>query len=162
MDEFWSGSAYGVHAPLTDEAVREAERALGVALPATLVELLRVQNGGGVVFGRTAYPTSTRTSWAPDQVPFEDLMGIGPAGSVRTILDTPHLVREWDLPEPIVLLTGDGHWWIALDYRVCGPTGEPSVAWLDVDMREDLTLAPDFRSFIEGLVPTAAFAEDVG
>jgi hypothetical protein len=95
-------------------------------------------------------------------VPFEDLMGIGPAGSVRTILDTPHLVREWDLPEPIVLLTGDGHWWIALDYRVCGPTGEPSVAWLDVDMREDLTLAPDFRSFIEGLVPTAAFAEDVG
>jgi hypothetical protein len=49
-----------------------------------------------------------------------------------------------------VLLTGDGHWWIALDYR---KPGEPSVTWLDADAEEELALAPDFRSFVEALTP---------
>ncbi len=34
---------------LPGEAVREAQRVLGVVLPAALAELLRIQNGGGVV-----------------------------------------------------------------------------------------------------------------
>ncbi|MBB5807593.1 hypothetical protein F4560_007361 [Saccharothrix ecbatanensis] len=157
--EFWSADTHGVQAPLTDEAVREAERVLGVVLPAVLIELLRVQNGGGVVSGRSAYPTNTPASWAPDHVPFEGLMGIGSTGDALTILHTPYLVREWGLPERVVLLTGDGHWWIALDYRVCGPAGEPSVVWLDAEMDEDLTLAPSFQSFVEALAPAAAFGE---
>jgi hypothetical protein len=48
------------------------------------------------------------------------LHGIGPAGQAgtTTLLDTPYLVQEWELPTPVVLLSGDGHYWIALDYRV--------------------------------------------
>jgi hypothetical protein len=70
-----------------------------------------------------------------------------------SLLDTPYLVEEWGLPAPVVLLSGDGHSWIALDYRASGPQGEPSVTWLDADRGTELALAPDFRSFIEALTP---------
>jgi hypothetical protein len=155
--KFWTDGTYGVQAPLTDEAVREAEALLGVRLPETLLELLRVQNGGTVVNERSAFPTSEPTSWAPDHAPFDSLMGIGTAERSMSLLDTPYLVQEWGLPSPVVLLTGDGHWWIALDYRECGPAGEPSVVWLDADDESELPLAPDLRSFLAGLVPAESF-----
>jgi hypothetical protein len=74
-------------------------------------------------------------------VPFESMMGIGTAD--MSILDSPELDLEWDMPSEPVLLTGDGHCWIALDYRRSGPAGEPSVVWFDNEVGEDLELAPD-------------------
>ncbi|MFD5826568.1 SMI1/KNR4 family protein [Lentzea sp. NPDC060358] len=155
--EFWDTGTHGVQPPLTRDAVREAEALLGVRLPEALLELLRVQNGGSVVPGRSAFPVASATSWAPDHVPFDSVMGIGPEGSALTLLDTPYLVEEWDLPSPVVLLNGDGHWWIALDYRACGPQGEPSVVWLDAEDESELALAPDLRTFLDGLVPAERF-----
>lgn len=154
---FWGTGTYGVQPPLTDSAVREAEKVLGVRLPEALLELLRVQNGGPVAEERAAFPMTTPTSWAPDHVPFDTLMGIGP--NALSLLDTPYLVGEWELPSPVVLLTGGGHWWIALDYRECGVDGEPSVVWLDTDDGSELALAPDLRAFFGGLVPLARFEE---
>jgi hypothetical protein len=61
------------------------------------------------------------------------------------------LLREWGMPEGFVLLTGDGHWWIALDYRRSGPDGPPSVVWYDNEMDEDVQLAADFETFVHGL-----------
>lgn len=154
--DFWSDSPHGVQPPLTDEAVRDAEKVLGVRLPEALLELLRVQNGGVVVDERSAFPSGP-TSWASDHAPFDSLMGIGAAERTTSLLDTPYLVGEWGLPSPVVLLTGDGHWWIALDYRTCGPDGEPSVVWLDADDESELALAPDLRTFLAGLVPAESF-----
>ncbi|HEX7308448.1 SMI1/KNR4 family protein [Lentzea sp.] len=155
--EFWDTGTYGVQPPLTSATVAAAEKVLGVRLPEALLELLRVQNGGTVVSGRSAFPTTSATSWAPDHVPFDSVLGIGPEGNALTLLDTPYLVEEWGLPSPVVLLTGDGHWWIALDYRECGPEGEPSVVWLDADDESELALAPDLRTFLDGLVPAERF-----
>ena len=47
--------------------------------------------------------------------------------------------------------------WIALDYRRCGPAGEPSVWWLDTERDESLELAPSFETFVRGLVPVERF-----
>ena len=88
---FWREGATGAQPPLTDEAVREAENLLGMKLPATLLDLLRIQNGGVVRDERCVYPTSEPTSWAEDQVPFDDLMGIGHAGSARARTPTGRL-----------------------------------------------------------------------
>lgn len=82
-------------------------------------------------------------------------MGIGHAEGVLSLLDTPYLVQEWDLPAQVVLITGDGHTWIGLDYRACGPRGEPSITWFDAEMETELALAPDFRSFVEALRPVS-------
>jgi hypothetical protein len=74
-----------------------------------------------------AFPTSQPTSWSQDHVPFDALMGIGGLEGMTSLLDTPYLVKEWGLSSPIVLLSGDGHCWIGLDYRGRGPDSDPSV-----------------------------------
>jgi hypothetical protein len=81
------------------------------------------------------------------------MYGIGPPGVPRkiTLLDTPYLASEWDLPTEVVLIHGESHYWIALDYRKAGPAGEPSVTWIDNEMDFELSLAPTFRAFVERL-----------
>ncbi|MFC0437211.1 SMI1/KNR4 family protein [Kutzneria buriramensis] len=145
---FWGDGTYDVQPPLTDEAVREAEELLGVSLPAALIDLLRIQNGGMVACGRRRFPTTAPTSWAADHAPLTDLMGIGRTKGVTSLLDVPYLIEEWELPAGLVPVSGDGHCWIALDYR---RSAEPTVTWVDTDLRAELALAPDFRSFVEGL-----------
>jgi hypothetical protein len=146
--------------PLTEELVVDAEAQLGVTLPPDFIHLLRIQNGGVVADGWDACPADTNF-YAEDHVPFDHLHGIGPAGQAQTItlLDTPYLVQEWDLPSPVVLLSGQGHYWLALDYRDCGPAGQPPVVWIDNEMDHELTLAPNFRMFVERLTASASFEE---
>lgn len=154
---FWRDSDFGVLDPLTDEAVRDAEDQLRVALPASLVRLLRVQNGGTVAERWNAWPVAVPTAGFDPYVPFELVMGVGRADGVTTLFDTPYLVAEWGLPEPIVLLDGDGHYWVGLDYRGCGPYGEPSVAVFDADRESSALLAADFETFLRGLTAAASF-----
>ncbi|MBU2663612.1 SMI1/KNR4 family protein [Actinoplanes bogorensis] len=157
---FWhDDNKRGALAPLTPAALADAERKLGLKLPADLLTLLEHQNGGVVAEAWDACPAPAN-SWSSDHVPFDHLMGVGPAGGDRlTLLDTEYLVGEWDLPSPVVLLSGDGHYWIALDYRECGPTGEPAVVWLDSDDESEFRIAPDFRAFLEHLTPSEGFAD---
>ncbi|MFI1184761.1 SMI1/KNR4 family protein [Streptomyces californicus] len=140
--------------------VRDAERVLGVTLPSALIDLLPLRNGGTVSADHDAFPTHRPTSWSEDHVPFDELMGIGRRAGTSSVLDTPYLAGEWGLPTPLVLLSGDGHCWIALDYRGCGRDGEPSVTWFETDLGTELVLAEDFRSFVEELVPAAAYEDD--
>ncbi len=152
------GENYYKHPPLTSEMLAYAENFLGVKLPGLLVELLRVQNGGYTKeFG---FPMSVRTSWAKDHVPMDELFGIVPRG-VRTAhnMVDPELleVNSAYLPPKQVLLTGDGHWWITLDYRL---RDEPGVLWADVEMDEYLPIAPTFEAFYAELRPTSEFAPD--
>jgi hypothetical protein len=95
-----------------------------------------------------------------DHIPFDELFGIGPAEqfAALTLLHTPYLVREWGLPTPVVLLSGDGHTWVALDYRTRGRQREPSVVWIDNERGHEVQLAPSFRAFVELLGPSASFA----
>lgn len=154
MDEFahrfWDqSSAYGVQPALTDDALADCEALLGVRLPVEYVALLRVRNGGAVARQYSAFPTRNLLAWAVmNHGPFEFCSGIGPASP--SITDSPYLNREWDQPDDLVLLHGEGHWWIALDYRG-GRTAEPSVAWYDNDSGEDVTLADTFVSFLDML-----------
>ncbi|MFJ2034370.1 hypothetical protein [Streptosporangium sp. NPDC087985] len=87
-------------------------------------------------------------------------MGIGRSERMTSLLDTPYLIEEWGMPSPVVLLSGDGHHWIGLDYRGCGRAGDPAVAWFDADLNTELALARDFRSFLEGLSSGSASNDD--
>lgn len=127
----WGEGRYGLRPPLTDAVVQDAERRLGVRLPASLLEILRVRNGGEVAQRWNAFPTAVPTSWSENHVPLDHVMGIGRHDGQSSLLDTAYLVEEWGLPFPLVLLSGDGHCWIGLDYRGSGKRGEPSVTWFD-------------------------------
>lgn len=101
------------------------------------------------------------TWWGKRMGKGDDLMGIGQRDRTTSLLDTPYLVEEWDLPSPIVLLSGDGHCWIALDYRTCGRQGAPAVAWFETDTGMEVVLARNFESFIEGLTSADRFDTSV-
>ncbi|WP_329284522.1 hypothetical protein [Streptomyces sp. NBC_01455] len=73
------------------------------------------------------------TTWSADHVPFDSVMGNGHRERTLSMLDSPYLVEEWGLPTAVVLLSGDGHYWIGLGYRACGRHGELSVTWFDRD-----------------------------
>ncbi|MFF6772269.1 SMI1/KNR4 family protein [Streptomyces sp. NPDC012637] len=157
---FWGEGLDGVQPPLTDAVVEEAERQLGVRLPASLLQILRIQNGGVVADAWNAFPTDVPTSWSESHVPFDEMMGIGRHDDQLSLLDTAYLVEEWGLPSSVVLLSGDGHCWIALDYRACGKRGEPSVTWFDVETGTELPLATDFTEFVERLTAAASLDDD--
>jgi len=142
-------STDGVLEPLTPDKVSGAEQLLGVKLPSALIELLSRQNGGKVAAPYRACPTDGPTSWAPDHVPFESCNGIGEG--FRSLTESPYLNEEWGQPREFVLLVGDGHWWVALDYR---DRTEPSVVWFDNEVGQDITLAPTFPDFLDKLAPT--------
>ena len=152
--EFWSDNYYQ-HPPLTDEMLAEAEANLGVRLPPRLVDLLRIQNGGYTQ--GFAHPMPRRTTWAEDHVPLDELAGIVTDPNIRTaqnLLLTEYMTKEWGLPPRQVLLAGDGHFWITLDYR----RGDvPSVAWIDTECDEDIQIADSFEAFLKGLVPASTY-----
>jgi hypothetical protein len=50
---------------------------------------------------------------------------------------------------------------LCLDYRECGPTGEPRVVHIDQEYDYKITfVAPNFESFIRGLVSDEDFDND--
>lgn len=153
---FWSTNYYK-HPPLTSNAIAEAEEVLGVRLPAELIALLRIQNGGYTQ--GFAHPMTEPTTWAIDHVPLDDLSGLiveSDHPSPMNMVHTPEITEEWGLPPNQVLLSGDGHYWITLDYR---SGSEPSVAWIDVECGEDIQIAPSFTAFLDGLVPAAVYSD---
>ncbi len=155
-NEFWDENYYK-HPPLTQEMVIAAEKILNVKLPKLLIKLLKVQNGGYTK--GFAFPMTEKTTWAENHVPLSNLFGIVTDKSIKTaqnILDSLYITQEWGLPEKQVMLTGDGHWWITLDYRK-GNT--PSVRWMDVECEEDIYVADSFEDFINGLVAQDKFAK---
>jgi hypothetical protein len=154
-DNFW-GSNYYNHPALATDMVTEAEHVLGVKLPSELIELLTIQNGGYTK--GFAYPMTQPTSWAENHVPFSELFGLVDESfdTAQNSLSTAYMTQEWGLPEKQVLLCGDGHWWLTLDYRK-GDT--PSVAWIDTETEQDIQVADSFRAFLDGLVPDDHFAE---
>jgi hypothetical protein len=98
--------------PIRVDDINRAEKLLDVKLPQAYKELVQIKNGGSIKYN--ACPSPVPTSWAEDHVGIDHLMGIGDDGG---ILESPYFIKEWGMPKGLVLLHGDGHCWIALDYR---------------------------------------------
>ena len=169
LSAFWQDDLSGyqrdniIAAPFTAESLASIEAELGYTLPAAYVALMRTQNGGLPV--SDCFPTTEATSWADDHVALTALFGIGRDTSYSLCgdLGSVFMIEEWGYP-PIGVYFADcpsaGHDMIALDYRACGPHGEPCVVHVDQEDDYRITwLAPDFESFIRGLQPSECFDE---
>lgn len=130
--------------PINEKGVAKAEKELGVTLPSTYKKLILKQNGGFLKYN--AHPSPVETVFGGNIVKIDAIMGIGKNGG---ILDSDYYIKEWKMPKNLVLLYGDGHLWIALDYR--NKKVEPSIVFLDNDSRQIVELATSFDDFIEGL-----------
>ncbi|WP_422929088.1 SMI1/KNR4 family protein [Singulisphaera sp. PoT] len=163
---FWVPSEYAlkeyVDVPVTDEMVAAVERKLGYKLPAAYVELMRHQNGG--IPRRTDHRTLEATSWAHDHIAITGIFSIGrdKPSSLCGEVGSRFWVEEWGYPE-IGIYFADcpsaGHDMICLDYRACGPTGEPRVVHVDQESDYKIVhVADNFEAFIRGLEDESAFA----
>jgi hypothetical protein len=167
VSDFWDNSEFAlrnyVGGPLTDEVLRRTEERLQHKLPASYVELMRVQNGG--MPRRTCHRTTTRTTWAADHVAVTGIYGIGvaPENSLGGVFGHEFWLREWGYPSIGVYFAdcpSAGHDMICFDYRACGREGEPSVAHVDQEVGYTITqVAPNFESFVRGLKHESDFPD---
>lgn len=165
MSVFWEDSSYAresyVSEPPTDELIASIEEELGYKLPASYIALMKVQNGG--VPRNTCFPTEEATSWAEDHIAITGIMGIGrdKSYSLCGSLGSPFMIEEWGYPDIGVVICdcpSAGHDVVMLDYRHCGRDGEPEVIHVDQESDYEITyLAPDFETFIQGLVNEESF-----
>lgn len=165
---FWEPSDYAlkeyVGAPLTDVAVAAVERKLGYKLPTSYIELMRSQNGGFP--RRTNHRTKERTSWSHDHIAITGLYSIGgdKSCSLLGFFGSEFWVKEWGYPSIGVYFAdcpSAGHDMVCLDYRACGPKGEPQVVHIDQEWDYKIVVvAANFEAFIRGLEDESAFDED--
>lgn len=170
MDSFWEPSDYAfknyVGTSLTDKAVATVEQELAYKLPKSYVEFMRFQNGG--IPRRTNHRTKERTSWSCDHIAVTGIYSIGgdKPNSLLGTLGSHFWVEEWGYP-PIGVYFADcpsaGHDMVCLDYRACGPQGEPQVVHIDQEWDYKIVLVNEnFEAFIRGLEEDSAFSEDAG
>lgn len=162
---FWEDSDYGreqyVEPPPTPGMVASIEAELGVKLPAAYLELMQSQNGG--LPRDTCFPTAEPTSWAGDHVAITGIFGVGrhKTYSLGGSLGSRFMQGEWEYPDWGVCICScpsAGHDMVMLDYRECGPQGEPSVVHVDQESDFEVTLlAEDFETFIRGLVNDSVY-----
>lgn len=154
---FWrpNGHEWYTTEPVTQNLIDSVETSLGYRLPAAYVQLMKSKNGGCPVL--TNYRTAEPTSYAEDHVWIDGIAGIG-YKSERALcgeLGSHFWIGHWTYPD-IGIYFGDGpaggRAKLCLDYRKCGPNGNPQVVDLDAEFGYKVTVvAPDFESFIRGL-----------
>lgn len=123
---------------MTEEMVAAAEAKLKVKLPASYVALMQQQNGGELV--------KKRLDVGDDVLCVDYINGIG-SKTREGILLSSSLKREWGLSNKFVYLYGDGHTWIALDYRRY-KGDNPPVTLIDVERGVKTVIAPHFEAFL--------------
>lgn len=156
----WSRDQYE-DAALTDTVVRLVEQRLGYRLPGAYVAMARLQNGGIPV--RTNHRSPSKTTWAKDHIAISGIYSVGERKrySLCGECGSKFWGDEWGYPA-IGIYFADcpsaGHDMLCLDYRNCGPEGEPNVVHVDQEWDYRITpIAPSFESFIRGLQHDSAF-----
>ncbi|KQU27074.1 hypothetical protein ASG65_00415 [Bacillus sp. Leaf13] len=128
---------------VTEDMILNAEKYFEVKLPGNYIALLKEQNGGTLKFNE--YPIVGSSSQG-NKLIIDHIMGIG-ANDEEGILQTTYYLAEWDLPKGLILLCGDGHSWVALDYR--NTKSDPPVIFIDTETDELINLANNFAGFLE-------------
>jgi len=162
---FWSSVFDPPNPPIYDQLVADAQTLLDVQLPTSYLDFLAEQNGGYVddqliEVPSNAVPDTLRPFVSDGFVTIGSIAGICDADSIGSICHTPYLLREWSLPDRLVLLDGDGHSWIALDYRT--GTDDPPVILIESDGGTHLVLAPNFSALLASFVPYDSVYDDDG
>ncbi|WP_370800537.1 SMI1/KNR4 family protein [Veillonella parvula] len=151
---FWNDCDYAFESyigkSVTDKDIVDAEAALGYTLPAAYIELLKNHNGG--VVNKNCFINDD-----DDCVYITGIYGIDRDKKYSLLgeMGNEFWISKVKYP-PIGIVVADtisgGHDMIFLDYRECGPTGEPKVVRVDQECDYSMTpLADNFGDFIKNL-----------
>ena len=168
LTNFWDDNWYAlkeyVSDPPSDELIASVEEELGYKLPAAYIWLMKQHNGG--IPMNTCYPCDEPTCWADDHVAITGIFGIGREKNCSLCgeMGSQFMIDEWEYPAIGVAICdcpSAGHDMIFLDYRDCGPQGEPAVVHVDQENDYKIThLADSFEEFIRGLEHESLYDPD--
>ena len=168
LTNFWDDNWYAlkeyVSEPPSDELIASVEEELGYKLPAAYIWLMKQHNGG--IPMNTCYPCDEPTCWADDHVAITGIFGIGREKNCSLCgeMGSQFMIDEWEYPAIGVAICdcpSAGHDMIFLDYRACGPQGEPAVVHVDQENDYKIThLADSFEEFIRGLEHESLYDPD--
>lgn len=133
--------------------VRRTEKVLGVRLPKAYVELMREQNGGKLRL-RGVMSQERPHKWHTSRTVYEfgSIAGVHAKAWNGLTQSARDESGERYIPEGLVAFDGDGHWWLCLDYRKCGPKGEPCITHYDTETPGEFRVAASFESLLRGLI----------
>lgn len=123
---------------LIDDMIENCEVILGVKLPVEFINILKTQNGGYIddfVIDK-------------EDVVITELFGFYFNDENPTILDSEYLSKEWNLPKGQIIISGDGHTWITLDYS---SSTDPKVRCLDLERNKNKVISESFSDFLSQL-----------
>lgn len=138
--------------PISDIDIRVAEEKLGIRLPLSYKELLKEHNGGILQYPHIFLEESDK-----ERFTIPELYGIDFEGAENGvgILASKYWINKVGLPENILILWGDYHSWIALNYQ--GKTENPTVYYFYEDYLSEnekwkqIKIANDFDEFLKKL-----------
>jgi hypothetical protein len=136
--------------PLTVDSLREVERDLGVRLPSSLIELLRLRNGGLLLAELPLQEGEVRQAYGANRVSIIGVMGVCASNGIGK-QQNDFLRKNWDYPENTVVFSHAAHAGFALDYR---RGSEPSVIFVYAEMYPVVLVAevaPSFEAFLDSL-----------
>ncbi|MGE7184093.1 SMI1/KNR4 family protein [Peribacillus sp. NPDC006672] len=128
---------------LTDEEIKRVEHLFKFKLPTSYIELMKIKNGGELEY--RIFPCDSTIEDGELIVDF--LYGISEKDGIG---QTFYFVKEWGLPNDLILLSGDGHSWFALDYRGAEKI-DPPVVYIDTEQNLDVKIAQNFTEFVDKL-----------
>lgn len=151
MLDIWDDRPYSfrnyIGRPAGDEDIAAAEKELGYKLPESYKQLIKVHNGG--VLKKNTVTVDDTDYYA------EGLYGIDPEAKHSLLsrqFGNRFWIEEWEYPEIGIVIADTpsaGHDMFFLDYRKCGPAGEPAVVLVDQEF--DYAILPVADSFEEFL-----------
>lgn len=166
--DFWDDIDYSLNEYVeeypSDEMIESVEKELGYKLPESYIWLMKQHNGG--ITTKSCFPTNEPTTWAENHVAITGILGIGleKRYSLCGEFGSQFMIDEWEYPAIGVAICdcpSAGHDMIFLDYRECGPKGEPKVVHVDQEHDYKIThLADTFEEFICGLKDEEFFEDD--
>lgn len=102
-DQIFDGDDYYTGPPASSEMIGAAERSLGVRLPAAYVSLISLRNGGSL--RKRCFPTPFATSWAPDHLSVDAILGVGGEWGIDSDdVGSRYMVVEWGYPHVGVVI----------------------------------------------------------
>lgn len=124
----------------TEDDLKKVEEKLGVKLPASYVELMKVHNGGDLAY------SMLQSGKLPDgEVEIDTIYGIDLEDGIG---NSPYLVEEWEMEKGLVVFSGDGNYWLAFDYRD-EKAEEPAIVYFEDEKPKKI--AKNFKLFLKKL-----------
>lgn len=147
--------------------ISNVESILNVRLPKSYIDLMSKWNGG---YLNVEY-VSVLPKIIPDSLEcyLEDgfwtvssISGVsGDVNNENGLVYTAKTAHEWGVHERIIAFSGDGHTWLAFDYRN-EELPEPTIIFIESDDGCFLEIADNFDTYLKNLLPADHVYDDEG